>query len=137
MLFSPIYMRLKRATPIIAFLTAAIAYMILAFPSNIWIVGGMCVLAGAANGLAMSYYYMHASMIVPPGVISLAMGIVNAVIGLGGFLSAYLLELYKVVFKSPTIAPTFLYVGITLAIGGLISLILSIRSRKAANAELG
>jgi predicted MFS family arabinose efflux permease len=137
MLFSTIYMRLKRALPIIIFLTTSIAYMVMAFPSNIWIVGSMCALAGAANGLAMSYYYMHVSMIVPPGVMSLGMGIIGATVGLGAFACSYVLELYKAVFKSQMIAPTFLYIGISLAIGGFVSLILFMRSRKTANAELG
>jgi MFS family permease len=136
-LFSPIYMRLKRATPIIAFLSAAIAYIVMAFPSNVWIVGCMIILSGMAMGLAQSYYYMYTSMIVPSGVISLAMGIITAVIGLGGFFSSLVLELYKAVFKSQTIAPTFLYIGITFVIGGLVSMMLFIRSRKTTNVELG
>ncbi|MCR4436368.1 MAG: MFS transporter [Clostridiales bacterium] len=130
MLFSVIYMRLKRATPIVVFLVMAAAYIVMAFPSNIWVVGIMCLLSGAAYGLGMSYYFMHSSMIVPAGVMSLAMGIINAVIGLGGFFSSYALELYKGVFHAETMAPTFMYIGITLAIGGILSIILTIRAGK-------
>ena len=73
---------------------------------------------------------MHTSMIVPLEVVSLAMGILSAVLSLGGFLSSYALELYKTVLNVDTIAPTLLYIGISLAIGGLLSIILTIRARK-------
>lgn len=138
MFFSVIYMRIKRATPILIFFCTSIAYLVMAFPTNVWIVGIMSFLAGAAYGLAMSYYFMHASMIVPSGVMSIAMGIINAAIGLGGFLSSYILELYKAVLGVEIMAPTFLYIGITLAIGGVVSIILTIRARKeTVNIDVG
>lgn len=130
LLFSTLYMRVKRGIPIIAYLVMALAYVFMAFPSNVWVVGIMCFLAGGAYGLSLGYYYMDASMILPPGVMSLGMGILGACLSLGGFLSSYALGLYKAVLHVDKIAPTFLYIGISLAIGGLLSIILTVRSRK-------
>ncbi|MCR4437401.1 MAG: MFS transporter [Clostridiales bacterium] len=129
-LFSIVYMRVKRGTPIIAFLVMAGTFIVLAFPSNIWVIGIMCFMGGLAYNFGSSYYFMHTSMIAPPGVMSLAMGIITATMGIGGFLSSYALSLYQAVLKVNTMTPTFLYIGITLAIGGLLSILLTIKSKK-------
>lgn len=130
LLFSVIYLRVKRGTPIIFFLVMAAAYIIMAFPTNVWVVGIMCVLAGGAFGLNISYYYMHVSMIVPPGVMSLAMGILGAALSIGGFLSSYALMGYQAALGVSTIAPTFLYIGLSLGVCGVISIILTARAGK-------
>lgn len=130
MFFSPIYMRVKRGTPIFIFVLMGLGYVVLAFPSNIWIVGLMGLIIGASYGLGVSYYYMHASTIVPPSSISLGMGIIGAAMSLGGFLSSYFLSLYQLMLGVKTITPTFLYIGISLLIGGAISIFLAIRSQK-------
>lgn len=135
--FSAIYMRIKRGTPILIFLLMAIGYMVLAYPSNIWTVGIMGLLIGASYGIGISYYYMHASMIVPSSAMSLAMGIIGASMSLGGFLSSYALTAYQTVLGITTITPTFLYIGISLAIGGVLSIILTIQSRREPESTEG
>lgn len=130
MLFSAIYMRLKRTIIIFAYAMLTTAFLVLAFPVNIWVTGAMCIIGGLSYGITVSYYYTYTSMIVPPGARSLAMGIITAVIGLGGFLSSYGLAFYKAVFHVETMASAFLYIGITLAIGTVISIILNTWSRK-------
>lgn len=129
-IFSKLYILVKRGIPTIVWFLAAIAYLVMTNATNLWINGAMCLFAGMAYGLALSYYYMYTSMIVPKNVITFAMGILGAALSFGGFLSAYALDLYKHVLHVETMAPTFLYIGITLAIGGLFSIILTIRSRK-------
>ncbi|MCR4437402.1 MAG: MFS transporter [Clostridiales bacterium] len=130
LVFSKVYMRIKRGMPIIIFLLTALAYVVMAYPSNAWIIGAMCLLGGLAYGFSVSYYYMYTSMIVPENVTSLAMGILGAGLSLGGFFSAYVRDFYKALLGVDTIAPTFLYIGITCAVCGVLSIILTIRSRK-------
>ncbi|HWR42104.1 MFS transporter [Sporomusa sp.] len=132
LLFSPIYLRLKSATPITAYFVMGAAYIVLSFPSNIWIVGAMCLLAGMAYGIGLSFYFMHASMIVPPSVISATMAIMAVSVNLGTFFSSYALNIYKAMLHIQTIAPTFLYIGITLVILGVLSMVPILRSNNTS-----
>ncbi|HWR42094.1 MFS transporter [Sporomusa sp.] len=114
LLFSLIYLRFKDITPVFACLVMGVAYIVMSFPSNIWVIGIMCFLSGASYGLGISYFYMHASMIVEPAVISIAMGLMASCVYLGVYFSSHLLNMYKTVLNVQIIAPTFLYIGITL-----------------------
>ena len=127
--FSLIYMRMKRATPIIFFFLMAATYIVLSFPSNVVIIGAACFFCGAAYGLGISYYYMHTSVIVPPGLISAAMGIIGAAMSLGGFLSSYILNLYKVILSEDSILQALLLIGASLCIAGSLSMIHAIRAK--------
>jgi predicted MFS family arabinose efflux permease len=129
LVFTFIYMRLKKATPAVFLVLTALAFIIMAFPSNIWVIGAMYFVGNFAYISLNSYYFMHSSMIVSPGVMTLAMAILTAAMNIGGFFSAYIFDTYQSIFHVETVASTYLYVGITLAIGALISIILAIRSK--------
>ena len=127
--FSQMYAKVGRVTPTVSIFIIALGFLGLAFPTNIWLVGVMYFLLGFGYITLNSYYFMHSSMIVPPGVMTITMGILSAVMNIGGFVSAYLYDAYGMVFNAESTASRFLYIAITLAVGGVISIILAIRSR--------
>jgi MFS family permease len=127
--FSFLYMKLKKASPPVYILLIAGGFLLMAFPVNIWLVGAAICLCSFAYISLCSYYYMHASIIVPPGVITLTMAILGAAMSVGGFLSPFFFDGYKTIFHAETVASTYLYIGITLALGGLISVVLAIRAK--------
>jgi MFS family permease len=129
LVFTFVYTRLRKATPAICFLLSALFFIVLAFPSNIWVVGAMNFIGNFAFITLSSYYFMHSSMIVPPGVMTLTMAILTAAMSIGGFFSAYIFDAYQAIFRLETVASVYLCVGITIAIGAVISIILAVKSR--------
>jgi MFS family permease len=136
LVFAFVYMHLKKLTPAVCFLLSALFFIIIAFPSNIWILGIMTFVGNFAYITLNSYYFMHSSMIVPPGVMTLTMAILTAAMNIGGFFSAYIFDTYKAVLRLETVASVYLYIGITLAIGAVISVILAVRSGSGAATEV-
>jgi MFS family permease len=130
LLFAFIYNKFERATPIIFYVVAGLAYIVMYFSHNVWVVGIMCLLAGSASGLAMAYYFMRTSVVVPLSIVSLAMAIITSCLSLGGFLSSFALTLYQTIMNVSTIVPVFFAVGITLLFGGVVSFILTLRAKR-------
>jgi small-conductance mechanosensitive channel len=60
---------------------------------------------------------------------TLSIAILTASMNIGGFLSPFFFDAYQSIFQLKTVASTCLYIGITLAVGATISIILAIRSR--------
>ncbi|HWR42973.1 MFS transporter [Sporomusa sp.] len=120
--FGKIYSGLKGVTAAVAYIAMAVAFIILSHPADIWTIGAMCLLTGAAFGIGINYYYMHSSMIVPPSIISLVMAIIAIAMNLGTFASSYALTLFQTIMHVRTIAPTFLYVGVIFGIWGVLSI---------------
>ncbi|MDR1572783.1 MAG: MFS transporter [Clostridiales Family XIII bacterium] len=132
LLFSAIYMRIRRAVIVIAFLVLAVCYLVLSFSNSVWLSGLMCLFVGASYGLGVSYYMMYASTTVSPRLVSMALGIMNANIGLAGFFSVYVSDLYRTVFNAESLANSFLYVGLTLLICAVLSFVLALRAKKTS-----
>lgn len=130
MTFSFIYMRTKRFTPTIFFLTLAVSYLVLSMPVGIVPVGLACAFGGACYGLSYSYYVVEISEVMPAYAVSMGMSIITAVLGVAMFLAPYAIGIYESVFNLHSISETFLYIAITLMICGGISLVLGLRNRK-------
>jgi MFS family permease len=135
LLFTFLYMRLRRATSAICFLLSALSFIIMAFSSNIWLIVVMIFVGNFATIQLTSYYYMYASMIMPPGVMTLSIAILTAAMSIGGFFSSFIFDTYQRIFRLETVASTYLYIGIYLAIAAVVSAILAIRSRNAVSEE--
>jgi MFS family permease len=132
--FSRIYVRTKRATPAIAFMISAVVFLTLSVTKSVAVLMVMCVLTGVSYMLSVAYYQTHVSYVVPPSVVSMAMGILTATLSVGGFLSPYFMYLYQYLFKVTTYAETYWYIGLTLLAAAVISTVLTVRSRDAAEA---
>jgi MFS family permease len=125
-----IYMRVKKATPAVCIFLTATAYFMMAFPADVRIVTVAYFACSFAYITLNSYYFMRASMIVPRSVISMTMGILSAVMCIGGFLSSYLFDAYHAILHLDTITGIYFYIGVTLAAGGVVSVVLAIRAKK-------
>ncbi|MDR3225893.1 MAG: MFS transporter [Clostridiales Family XIII bacterium] len=128
--FPLIYGKIKRAMPILFFALCGLGYIVMFFSHNVAIAGIMCFLAGYACGLSMSYYFMYTSMVSTPSAVSLGMAIITVCLSLGGFLSTYAIVLYQKVLAVSTYVPIFLPVGLTLLVGGVVSMVLTLRDKK-------
>lgn len=135
LIFAFLYGRVRKFTPAVFFLVLGVCYFVLSMNVSLVIVGIACFVGNWAYNLSMPYYYLRATTIVPPSVISLSSGITNASIGLGCALAPYLLNLYQGLFKVYTLRETFLYVAISLGICGVISIILAARKKDLPDAE--
>ncbi|WP_089609968.1 MFS transporter [Dehalobacterium formicoaceticum] len=130
MIFANFYGKVKRFTPATFFLVLAACYFVLSMDVNLLIVGIAVFVAGWTYNLSMSYYFLTATMIVPPAVLTLSTGITNASIGLGCYLAPSAINWYQEIFNVPTLKGTFLYVALTLVVCGVISIILAMRHSK-------
>lgn len=129
MIFSLFYGRVKRLTPAVFFLVLGACYFVLSMDVGLVVVGIACGVSGWAYNLSMPYYFLQATTIVPPSVVTLSSGITNASIGLGCYLAPYALNLYQGLFKVQSLRGVFFYVAISLGICGVISIILAMRNK--------
>ena len=130
MVFSLIYMRTKRFTPVLFFILLAASYFVLSMPVGIIPVGLACAVGGACYGMSYSYYIVEISEVTPAHAVSMGMSIITSVIGVSMFLAPYTIGVYESIFNVHTISETFMYIAITLLICGILSLVLSLRDRK-------
>jgi hypothetical protein len=117
-IFSAIYTRIKRGTAVLIYVFLALGFIGGSFVLNqAWAV--LCfALLGFGYGLAMSYFYMHATVIAPPSKASFVLCLVAADVGLGTFLSSYFSTFMMNVFNfSELISLLPIYAGIAVAGG--------------------
>jgi MFS family permease len=129
-IFTPIYDRLKRGIATLIYFFLAVGFLGCCFVVNqAWVIVFYAIL-GFGYGLAMPYFYMHATVIAPPEKASFVLCIVAADVGLGAFLSSYFSTIMMDVFNlSELISLLPIYAGIAF-VGGGLSLILTIRSKR-------
>jgi MFS family permease len=128
--FAAIYERFKRGIAALIYFFLAVGFLGCCFVVNqAWVIVFYALL-GFGWGLAMPYFYMYATVIAPPSKASMILCLVAADIGLGAFLSSYLSTIMMSAFNFSELILLFpIYAGIAF-IGGILSLILTIRSRK-------
>lgn len=137
LVFSFIFRCLKNKMPIVLFFVLAIGYFILTLPIGIVMIGAMNLLMGFAYGVNLSYVYMTATMIAPPSKMAFSSALGNASIGLGCFVSTYLLTFYQNIFHADTMQPVFLYVAITAAAATVITIIITVICKNKKTDEKG
>jgi MFS family permease len=131
-IFAAIYACIKRGTAVLIYAFLAVGFFVGSFILNqAWAV--LCfTLLGFGYGLAMSYFYMHATVIVPPSKASFVLCLVAADVGLGTFLSSYFSTSMMTIFKFSELISLLPIYACIAVIGGILSIILTIRSRKLA-----
>jgi MFS family permease len=129
-IFAPIYNRLNRGISSVFYFMLALGFLTSLFPFNqVWAIVCFAIL-GFAYGLAMPYYYVRASAIVPPEMASSVTGIVAAAIGFGSFLSSFVSTFLINIFDFSALISLFpLYIGV-LTLGGIVAVILAVRDKK-------
>jgi MFS family permease len=128
--FAAIYDRLKRGIAALIYFFLAAGFWGCCFVFNqAWVIIFYALL-GFGYGLAMPYFYMYATVIAPSSKASMILCLVAADIGLGAFLSSYFSTIIMGVFNFSELTSLLpIYVCLAL-IGGILSLILTIRSKK-------
>lgn len=127
--FVVIYAKFKRYLPIAMFFLLGVAFIGLAHPINAWEVWIMCVIAGMANGMSLSYYFMYPSRIVPARYIPITMAIASSVSYIGIFLTPYSLKLYQTILGTDLMQPIFTPIGITLLIVAVLMFVPAIMAK--------
>jgi MFS family permease len=129
-IFSFVYGRFKRGTAALMYFVLAAGYFGCSFALNqIWAI--FCVaLLGFGFGLAMSYFFIYATVIVPPTKVSMMLGLVAADIGLGTFLCTYASTFLMSFFSFTKLTSVCLiYAGVAV-VGGVVSVILTLRNSR-------
>ncbi|MPW26804.1 MFS transporter [Alkalibaculum sp. M08DMB] len=130
LLFGVTYSKLGRGSIIPSYIILALGYLILLITQNAIIVGVVCTIMGAAYGNGFSYFYMRATVVVPPSQISNSIGIITAVNGVSFFISTYLVTYLQGIIGVDTLTGTMpVYISV-LAIGSVASVLLTIRNKK-------
>ena len=92
LLFAPLYEKLERKTIALLFFGLAVAFLGISFVwGAIWFCV-CCVVFGFTYGMALPFYYQYIIKITPKRLRSQALGFVTAAIGLGAFLSVYIVS---------------------------------------------
>jgi len=130
LIFGFTYSKLGRGTIIPSYVVLALGYLILMTTTNIYIVGVVCTLMGAAYGNGFSYFYMRGTVIVPPSQISTSIGIVTAICGVSLFISTYMVTMLQQVMGVGTVTGIMPILVVILTTGSVASVIMTIRNKK-------
>ncbi len=128
-LFGRIYIHTRRFMPVIFFLGCGISFVTLTYATSSLLVSIAAAVSGASYGMALSYYAMVVSEIVPESKMSLSMSFYQVIFNVSIFLAPYVPLIIMQFTKGETYASTFVYIGSILLIGGLISLVLALKNR--------
>ncbi len=128
--FSPIYVKFKRFTPVVFTAVIAIVFVVYSFKMSPIVLTVAWAFAGAAYGTSLSYYFTHITTFVPSNQQSLAIAIVNAAVNLGMSASVYAISAVKGIVKVDTFYETLPYFTAMLVVGIVLSVILGIRDKK-------
>lgn len=128
--FGSYYKVLKRVTPVIGYSVMALSYGILYFSTSSVLAMVACTLMGATFGMGMSYFFMHCTMIVPESKIPMSIAVTNFAMSIGGFLSVYVATMLQSLTGAATITEIMPVLIGTLAVGAVISAVLTIKDKK-------
>ncbi|MEG1478190.1 MAG: MFS transporter [Clostridiales bacterium] len=135
--FSFIYMRTKRATPIIFAGLMAVGYLMLAYTINLPMICIAKTILGGMYGLGYAYYLMAAAMIAPPSKASLSISIANSAVYGGIFVGPYVCPLIQYLFHVDSIVACMPYMVLILIGYVMISAAIVIYTKKKqGNIEL-
>lgn len=130
LLFSRIYLRLRRFTPLLFMGIMGLGFFLMLFPINVPFIAFINLVMGISGGLNYAYYLMYASISVPPSKASLSIAIANSAVYGGLFISPYVCPLlYKLLGVSTVIAVTP-YLAIISLVCAIISTILALQHKK-------
>lgn len=123
LLFGAVFGKAKR-------FTVTIPYVLLLYFSNATaVICVACVLCGASNGLAMTYYMTYATMIVPESKVAYSSSIYTAVMGISTFLATYLPYVLGALLGTDTISATLPFMAVVLTIGCALTVFWGIREK--------
>lgn len=128
--FSPIFMRTKKFSPVIFALTLTIGFAIFAFTRSIPMLFVGAIIQGFGMGYQFNYYLITASLVVPEKNVSTSIGFENAAIFAGLFVGPYVCPAYEAVFHVGSMGECMPFLALTGVIFGIISLVLYFRSKK-------
>ncbi len=129
-LFGKTYRFFKRSTPVVSYTVMALSFCMLYFSYSSIIAAIACTLLGAMYGMGMSYYFMHCTMIVPESRIPMSIGFTSFCMSIGTFLSVYMSTFLQSVMGVTTITEIMPVLITTLAVGAVLSAVLTIKDRK-------
>lgn len=131
LLFGLIYGKLHRATIIPTYIVFAVGFVAL-FISTSFIVTAICwTLLGAAWGNAYSFYYVRATIVVPPSFVATAIGMVSAASGIAVFLSNFVAIFLKELLGTDIVGILPVLAGVSL-VGAVLSIVLTAKEKKEA-----
>jgi MFS family permease len=129
-IFPPVYARLKRGTSAVFYFVTALGFLMSCFPrGQAWGIVSFAI-PGFTYGLAMSYFYLRGSVIVPPEDVSMVTGIIASALGLSAFLSAFFNTLVTTVFRFENLVSVFPLYAAILTAGGIMAIFLTIRKKQ-------
>ena len=128
--FAVIFLKIKRITPGIMFLILGLAYVGCCFPVNVIWVGVCYFLLGFAYGTVLPYYYMYATVIVPPSKASMSLSFTSAAVGIGTFLSSYLTTFLLDTMDITERVQLCPYYAVASILAAVISIVLGVRCHK-------
>lgn len=132
--FGMIFGKLQRATIIPTYFVIGLTFLALYLSTDVYVSAICCILMGAAWGNAYSYYYVRATIVVPPQLTATAIGAVSATSGVAIFLSTFVASNLQTLLGATSIVGILPFLSGAAFAGGLLSLGLTIKDRKAETA---
>lgn len=131
LMFGLIYGKLHRATIIPTYIVFAVGFFALFISTSFLVTAICCTLLGAAWGNAYSFYYIRATVVVPPSFVATAIGAVSAVSGIAVFLSNFVAIFLKSLLGTDIVGILPVLAGVSL-VGAVLSIVLTAKNKKAA-----
>lgn len=128
--FGRMYMKLKRFMPVFLYGFMAVSYVILIIIPGVPMALIASFVAGAAMGMSMSYYYMYCTVIVPPSRVPASVSITTTTMYVACFFAPYITTALQSIMGVTTILEVMPILTAMLAVGAVLSLILSLRERR-------
>ena len=135
LVFGRMYMKLKRFMPVFLYGFMALSYVMLIVIPGVPMALIASFIAGAAMGTSMSYYYMYCTVIVPPSRVPTSVSITTTTMYVACFFAPYITTALQSIMNVSTILEVMPVLTAMLAVGAVLSLILSLRDRKLNPAE--
>lgn len=131
LMFGLIYGKLHRATIIPTYIVFAVGFFALFISTSFVVTAICCTVLGAAWGNAYSFYYVRATVIVPPSFVATAIGAVSAVSGVAVFLSNFVAIFLKELLGTDIVGILPVLAGVSL-VGAVLSIVLTAKNKKEA-----
>lgn len=134
--FSPIFMKTKKFSPVIFACTLLVGFAFFAVAAesqNIPLLFAGAIIQGFGMGYQFNYYLITASLCLPEDKVSMSIGFENAAIFAGLFLAPYVCPLYESIFGLNSMAECMPFLAGTMFVFGAISFCLYLRSKKVGD----
>lgn len=130
LVFGRMYMKLKRFMPVFLYGLMALSFVILIVIPGVPMALIASFIAGACMGVSMSYYYMYCTVIVPASRVPASVSITTTTMYVACFFAPYITTVLQSIMNVGTILEVMPVLTAMLALGAVLSLILSLRDRK-------